>query len=175
VIAGWSLVSLTVGLLLNALQSLVRDQAGGIAGGIVGAIGSLAWAVASFFVVPIIALDGLGPIDAVKRSTAIIKERWGEGVVGGGAIGIVTLPFFLVGGALIYAGFSAGKSSTAGAITLAAIGVAVFACGMIISGSLNAIFRVVLYRYATDGTVSAGFDEQLLANAFTAKKKPLSR
>ena len=38
----------------------------------------VAWSVATYFVIPVIALEGLGPRDALRRSSALVREKWGE-------------------------------------------------------------------------------------------------
>lgn len=40
----------------------------------------IAWAIVTYFVVPVLVVDGVGPIQAVKRSSAILKRTWGESV-----------------------------------------------------------------------------------------------
>ncbi len=47
-----------------------------------------AWSVSTFFVIPLLALGGLGPGDALKRSVSLIRERWGEGLGGSASIGL---------------------------------------------------------------------------------------
>jgi len=44
--------------------------------------------VSTFFVIPLLALGGLGPEDALKRSVSLIRERWGEGLGGSASIGL---------------------------------------------------------------------------------------
>lgn len=172
VIAAWSLLSFTVGLLLNALQNLASERGGALAGAAVGAIGGLAWAVASFFAIPVIALEGLGPIAALKRSTSLVKERWGEGVVGTGAIGIVMLPGILLSVLAIIGGASIIKTQEGAGIALIGLGVLLIVVTAVISGVLNTIFRVALFRFATEGALSPGFDQSALESAFRSKKAP---
>lgn len=178
VIAVWALVQLTVGLLLNAIQSFLNDKGGGaLVAGLVRGLAGFAWALATFFVIPVIALEGLTPKAAVKKSIGVIKERWGESVVGNAAVGIIGLPFILLS-LLSFAGMiGAQKTSVAAAIAFAVIGAVLFFIGMLLTSSLQAVFRVVLFRYAQDGSVPAGWDESALAAAFRPKRSrnPLSR
>ena len=173
VIFKWSLVTFTVGAILSAIQSLSNssDNAGAaIAGTIASAIAGFAWAVASFFVIPIIALKGVGPKDALKESVAMVKERWGEGVVGNAAIGlavfvIVFLPAILVGvGGFLLLG--SAEALGLALILVAGLGIAV---GSIFNFTITAVFRVALYRYATEGKVIGGFSEEAMADAFTPR------
>src|SRR4051794_12261696 len=80
-IVGWSALQATVGLILNAIQS--DDNVVGV---IIAVVINVAWSVITFFVVPVIALEGLGPVAAIKRSAGVVRSRWGEGVVGSAVI-----------------------------------------------------------------------------------------
>ena len=96
-ILGWTLVAATVGVLLNALQNTLRDRLGFL-GALLGGLLEFGWAVATFFVIPVLVVDGLGPIAAVKRSAAILKRTWGESLGGEGGLGLIafaaSLPAF---------------------------------------------------------------------------------
>ena len=62
-ISTWALMSLTVNLVIALVQERL-----GAAGAILGGIAGVAWRLATFLVVPVIAFEGLGPVDALKRS-----------------------------------------------------------------------------------------------------------
>ena len=171
VIFAWAAVALFVGALIAVIQSLLQEVAGGIVSAIFGGLAGFAWAVATFFVIPVIALDGLGPKEALKTSAHVVKERWGEGVVGSSAIGLITffvaiLPAF----AMMVLGFVLAGSSAVGGGLLITIGVLVFVIAMLFQSTITAVFRVALYRYATEGDVIGGFDREALESAFVPKK-----
>ena len=170
-IFAWAAVALFVGALIAVIQSLLQEVAGGIVSAIFGGLAGFAWAVATFFVIPVIALDGLGPKEALKTSAHVVKERWGEGVVGSSAIGLITffvaiLPAF----AMMVLGFVLAGSSAVGGGLLITIGVLVFVIAMLFQSTITAVFRVALYRYATEGDVIGGFDREALESAFVPKK-----
>lgn len=175
VIFKWSLVGYTVGTVLSALQSLASgsNNAGAqVAGTIASALAGFAWSVASFFVIPVIALKGLGPKGALKESAAVIRKRWGEGVFGNAAIGlvvfgIVILPAILVG----IAGFVLAGSSEGLGLALVAIAVVVIAVGALFNFTVGTVFRVALYRYATEGDVVGGFSPEAMAEAFAPRHR----
>jgi hypothetical protein len=171
VILSWSAVMLLVGAAITALQALLRDAAGGVVGSIVGGLANFAWTVATFFVVPVIALEGLGPVDAIKRSAGVVRERWGEGVVGSATIGgAIFLVGILPGILLVVAGAAlTGSSAALGAIVIA-IGVVVVVVAALLQATLTAVFRVALYRYATQGDVVGQFSSEQLAGAFRPKR-----
>lgn len=84
----WAVLAATVGVLLDMLQ----ERLGSIGKIMVGIIG-MVWSIATFFVVPVIAFEDLGPVDAVKRSGQIIKEKWGESLGANFGFGL----FFVLG------------------------------------------------------------------------------
>lgn len=97
--------------MLSALRD--ADGADSIVGSILSVLADAAWAVVTFFVVPLLALEGLTPIAAIKRSAGLVRERWGEGVVGSAATGAVVLIAALPAAALIVLGFLVARPSFA--------------------------------------------------------------
>ncbi|MDO8213214.1 DUF6159 family protein [Conexibacter sp. CPCC 206217] len=173
VIAKWAAVSLVVGLLLNALEAaLAQSPIGRIVAGIISGLLGAAWSIVTFFVVPSLALEGLAPKAALERSGRLIKERWGEGLIGSGSImGIVFLALILPSVAIGALGVYTVDSSAALGGLLIAVGVVGVIAALLIGSTLNAIFRVALFRYATDGAVAPGFDRDSLENAFRPKRR----
>jgi hypothetical protein len=165
-IIGWSAVQATVGLVLNALQS--DDN---IVGTILSVIINVAWSIITFFVVPVIALEGLGPVAAIKRSAGVVRERWGEGVVGSAVIGgVVFLVALLPIAVLGVGGLAAVNAAPAAGIALFVLAGLVLVAAILIGSTLNAIFRVALYRFATEGAAVGGFTGGELESAFRPKK-----
>ncbi len=75
-ILAWALLSSTVGVAL----SMLKERAGFIASLFLKGA-EVVWAVATFFVVPVLVVDNVGPIDAVKKSVDVLKKTWGESLV----------------------------------------------------------------------------------------------
>lgn len=156
VIAQWAAVAMVVSMIFN----LLRDR-GGIAGDIVAGIGAAVWGLITFLIAPVLAFEGLGPVDAIKRSATMFKQKWGEQVTGNIAIsavtGLVMLLALLVGVAGVFAltsGNSAVVVGGGGLIVLALVGVIAAA---VISGAARGVFGVALYRYVADGEVVGPF------------------
>lgn len=84
-ILGWSALSATIGLLLKA----VEDK-GGVVGSIVSSVVGVVWSIVAFFVVPVLAYEEVGPLEALKRSGSIMKEKWGESIGASFSFGIIT-------------------------------------------------------------------------------------
>ncbi len=70
-ILAWSLVSATVGIILQVLEDNV-----GFIGQIAVALIGGAWSLVTFFVVPILVLEDKGVVDSVKDSVSLIKKTW---------------------------------------------------------------------------------------------------
>ncbi|MDE3072880.1 MAG: hypothetical protein KGJ63_09115, partial [Pseudomonadota bacterium] len=122
---------------------------------------------------PVLASEGVGPVEAVRRSVELLKRSWGENLIGNGGLGVVfglLMVLAVLFGALLIGGAVALQS--AAAIVLAAV---VVVLGLTLLGlvqaSLQGIYSAALYRYAEAGEASVGFDQVLLQQAFAPKKK----
>jgi hypothetical protein len=73
-IVGWALVTATLGLILGAIEDRLPLAGRRLVTWIINAT----WAIAPFFVIPVIALEGSGPWQSIKRSAAVVKARWGR-------------------------------------------------------------------------------------------------
>lgn len=160
-IALWSLISALVG-------TLIAEIANRLPGGakLIGWFAGAAWGLATIFVIPILAMEGIGAVDAFKRSSGLVKSRWGEGISGRISIGawavIATVPLAVVlgiGGALLQRHPGAGIVL----IGLSLVGlVAIFAA----VAATQQVFAVALYRYAIDAPIG-GFATSDLDYPFT--------
>ena len=107
-ILGWALLLTTVNLVLQAL----RDRAGLLGNLLLGAA-AVAWGLATLLVVPILALEGLGPLAALSRSTALFREKWGEQLAGAASIGVLFTVLGVVPAAVLMAlGFASDRTSS---------------------------------------------------------------
>jgi hypothetical protein len=165
-ICGWAALSTAVGLIIGLLENQ-----GGAIGDIAGRLIGMAWSLITFLSVPVIAIEGTGPIETLKRSGALFKQRWGQQITGNIAIGgIVFLIGFLPGVALIAAGVIIWPSVGFAGAVLVVIGALVVCVALLISKALSGIFGVALYRYALEGEVLGGFTEDDLESAVRAKR-----
>lgn len=169
VIAKWALVQLIVGFIIQAIEEVLSDSpAGRLVGSIVGGLLGAAWALMTFFIAPVLALENVGPKQALDRSFSLIKDRWGESVVGTVSIGLaVWLALGIPALLLVLLAFSTPAVPVWLLVVPAAL--LIITAG-IISSALSVIFRVALYRYASGGETASAFSEATLANAFGAKR-----
>ena len=165
-IVGYALISATVGVVLRAIS----ERLGFVGRIIIGLVG-FAWHVATYLVVPVLAAEDIGPVDAIKRSSSLLKRTWGEQIVGNASIGAV-FGLFMVGailaGALIIALGVAAKSTALIVLAVVATIVAVLAIGLI-NATLSGIYNAAVYRYAAQGEISDGFSSDMVQGAFRAK------
>jgi hypothetical protein len=164
-ILGWALIATIVGTLLNVLHVFIEDKLGFI-GALIGGIADTAWAVATYFVVPALVVEKVSPRKAVSRSSAILRQTWGESLTGAGGLGLIQVLLLLPA---IGLGVGALKTHGGDAVALAAIA-AVYALTLtVVFTTLGAIFRAGVYTYATSRSVPTGFDPGVVQTAFRSK------
>jgi hypothetical protein len=165
-ILGYALVSATVGVILRAIS-----ERGGIVGQIVSSLFGMAWNIVTFLVIPVLVLEDIGPIDAVKRSGSLLKDTWGEQIVGnfgmGAVFGLLTLGVFLVSVPL----FIIAGTAESVALVFLVIALVVFAliALALISSTLGGIYTAAVYRYAVQGEAGEYFPAEMVQGAFRRK------
>ena len=164
-IIGYAIIAATVGMILRFIS-----ERAGIVGQILSGILGFAWTIATFLVVPVLVVENVGPVAAVKRSTALLKQTWGERIIGNVGIGLVVgfLMFLVIlgGGALAF--FLFQQSVTLGIAAIAVLVVLVIIIALI-GSALSGIFTASIYRFVTKGDGGAMFNNQVLSTAFRAK------
>jgi hypothetical protein len=161
-VTGFAAVSVTVGLVLQA----VREN-GGIVGAVVSFVGDVAWGVLTYLVLPVIVIEGAGPVTGIKGSSALVKRTWGEQVTANVGFGLLNLVLVLPAVALAVVAAPAG-----GAVAVIGIAVAVLWAVAVSAtvAALTGIFQTALYRQATGRSVPAEFDTAALAGAFARSR-----
>jgi hypothetical protein len=164
-ISGWAAVSAAISLVMGVLENQ-----GGTLGTIAARLVGMAWSLITFLAVPVIAIEGTGPLETIKRSGALFRERWGQQITGNIAIGAaVFLLGVLPAAALIVGGIALWASASFLGALLVVIGALVLAIALLISRALSGIFGVALYRYALDGEVVSGFTQEDMESAVRVK------
>jgi hypothetical protein len=166
-ILAWSLVSATVGVLLKVIEN-VHEKIGAIVSAILGT----AWTVITYFVVPVLVVEKVGPFAAIKRSLQILRKTWGEALIGGIGLGMFKLLLVLPGVLLLVAGVAICVAAQQIVVGLAVVGVAVIYL-LVMSAAcaaLDTIYLAALYQFAAFDQVPNGFDEDIMRHAFEPKK-----
>jgi Family of unknown function (DUF6159) len=169
-ILGWAVVATTVGIVLNVIESFLKDKLGFL-GSLIGGLFEFGWATVTYFVVPVLVAERLGPIAAIRRSAAILRAKWGESLAGEARFGLIGLMFYLQALALFLIGLaillSYGPTAMVGlGPLLMAIGVVYAVIITVVLQALSVIFQAGVYLYATTGNEPPTLDRGLVAGAF---------
>ena len=166
VILVYSLIAATVGTVLRA----VVERVGFLGKTAVSLIGFV-WTVATALVVPVLAAENIGPVEAITRSSELIRKAWGEQIIGNVGIGLVfgvlSIVVMVIGGGVSLGAFriSPGLGFLLSAMVVLAVGFL-----MLAHMTLNGIYAAALYRYADGDTATGGLDADLLGGAFRARE-----
>lgn len=166
-IVAWALLAATVGVLLRMIEERVQ-----FVGKIVTALLGAAWTMAAYFVVPVLVVEKLGPVDAFKRSISILKKAWGESIVsnvGLGAVTFIVTLLVLIPTVIAFAVIAVKMSSLAVAIVGFVVVVVLLVIAALVGSALNSIALSALYLYATEDKVPEAFAGARLRDAFAAR------
>ena len=163
--AGWAFVSVVVMTIIRAIQERF-----GIAGAIFGGLATAAWGILTFLAIPVIAIEGTGPIETLKRCAHLVKSRWGEQITGTVTIGAAVALFGILPALLlIVAGVALWATSGVGGAVLIAVGLVVLVIAALIQQVLSTIFGVALYRYVADEKAIGAFTVEDMESAVRTK------
>lgn len=164
-ILGYAAIAATVGVILR----LISDRSRGL-GRLVTSLLGFAWNIATFLVVPILAVEGIGPIQAIQRSTALLKKTWGEQIIGnfgvGVIFGLITFGIILISLPIFYLLITA--ETIWGVIALALGLVLVIILIALVQSTLSGIYTAAIYQYAVDERTGF-FDEEMIRGAFISR------
>jgi len=157
-ILGYAAISATVGLLLKIAQR----RSGLLQRWVISLVG-IAWSVATFLVVPVLAATGTGPVEAIKQSAGMFRRTWGEQLAGMGGIklisGLIMFGLVLLGVPSVV--LTASQFGAVPAITVGGLFVLAMVLVGLVSAALQGVFTAALYRYATTGQTAFGFERAL--------------
>ena len=159
VILSWAFFAATVGTILKIIQENT-----GIIGKVITGLLGIVWGITTFFVVPVIAYENLGPIAAFKRSTQLMKAKWGESLAATFSLGLiqmivlllVAIPVFLIA---VYVNMFVG------------IGIGIMTGFLIFAvfSAAESIFISSVYHNIT-GKIDDHFDQKIIDSLFVTKK-----
>jgi hypothetical protein len=158
----WALVAATVGMILRTLEERM-----GLLGRLIMRLIGIAWALACYFVVPVLAFEDLAPIEAVKRSSKLFRDTWGEKVIGGFSLSLVSLVLMLPGIGLWLVAMVLGGIK--GLIFGTVVMLLYFIMLSVFMSAVGGVFNAALYRYACFKQVPPAFDHDLIASAWAPK------
>lgn len=167
-LAAWSGISVAVGSLVGMVRGngnggIVTTIVRSLLAGLVAAV----WAVVTTLVLPVIVLEQIGAVPAIKRSASLIRTTWGEAVLGSVRIGarfglIFVLPGVLLVGGGIALGVAVGGAALVPAAVLALAGMVLVIIGAVKAATCRNVFGVALYRWTTgEGALGPFTDDDL--------------
>lgn len=166
-IFGYACIAATVGLLLRMLEERV-----GWLGQLVVKLLGVAWALSTFLVVPILVTRDVGPVEAVKESAGLLRETWGENLIGTVGLGLVFtvayVALLLLCGVGVFLGIQAGSAVLLAVVILG--GIVALLVMAALQATMQGVYSAALYRYATNnGAATPGFGPDVLQRAFQVK------
>ena len=164
-IIGYALIAATVGMILR----WISERAGFI-GAIVAGIVGFAWSVATFLVVPVLVVEGVGPVEAVKRIGGLLRKTWGEQLIGGFGLGVV-FSVIMFGVGLVGVVVIAALATVSESLLMVGIFALILALGVValVASALGGIYTAAVYRYATTGE-AGDFGTDAMQAAFRQKQ-----
>ena len=156
----WSIIVTIVAILIAIIRGDRRENS--IFREIFASIIQAGWAMMTFFVVPIIVSENIGPINAIKRSTSLFKQTWGDQVVANFGFGIFQLFGVLLG--VVVGWFFGLFSPLFGAI----LGGSLAVMSVAIIYTLEGIYKAALYEFAL-GEKPLEFQQEDLRTAYQRK------
>lgn len=164
-ILGYSVLAATVGMIIKTISERSKN----LGRFIVSLIG-MAWNLATFLVVPVLVVEGLGPIESVKRSALLLKRTWGEQIAGnfgiGAIFGLLTFLGILIFAPVLMIGIA---NDLLALIIGAVIGLVIYLILLsMVQGALNGIYVAAVYNYAADGNIGTFFEPDQITKAFVS-------
>ena len=163
-IFSWSLISATVGVILDMIASRSK-----IIGRIVASILGAAWNIMTYFSLPSLIIGQKSIKESFKESASMIRKTWGEVFivnVGAGLIFGLILLFVLC--FCILAVILVPKMPMI--ITILILFIILTVIISVVSVTLNTIFKLALYVYASTGQVPQGFSSELIQSAIKTNR-----
>lgn len=170
-IAAWSLVSATVGIILRAIDKLA-ERAGPLGGIILSLVRfalASAWSIVTLFVIPAMVYRDLGPFEAIKDSMATLKRHWGESLVRHFGMGLAAFVCFLPALFVFALGIFVMASIPALGILLMVVGFLGALAVITVFNVANTVYNTALYHWAAHGVTPPGFDNSMIVGAFAPK------
>ena len=111
-------------------------------------------------------MEGIGAVPALKRSSGMLRQRWGEGLTGTLAIGAWSVLVMVPVCVLIGLGAATVRRHPETGIALLAVGLIALVAFSTLVSATRQVFAVALYRYAIDAP-AGGFSLADLNDPFT--------
>ena len=162
----WAVFYTIIITILRAIESRLQ----GIGGFLIGAIGSMALALATIFVVPSIIDNKTGPIKSIESSVKMITKNFGATFGGIIYSDLYALMFTIPGILLFVGGIIVAFTAFIPGIVLAIVGVVLTVFGVMLNYVTSNTFIFILYEYVNTGKLPKGFTKDMMDKAIRKKK-----
>ena len=109
-------------------------------------------------------VERIGPISAIRRSSGLVRQSWGEQLTASFSFFIIyLLALLVVAIPVVVLVFVWPVGAIIVGVILGGIAVASVA-------AMEGIFKAALYEWVSEGKGSEWFDQQLLTNAYSLKQ-----
>jgi hypothetical protein len=161
-ILGWALFATTFGLVFDSLK-----RSDHIIAKIIGWVLSSIWAFTTFLVVPVLVIEGIAPVAAIKRSSQLLGDTWGNQVVANFGFTLAYVAVVVL--AVIPIAIGAAIAPEAAIALGLLVSLPVAALGFAVLLAMDGIFKAALYQYATTGVAHNYFPTTVLSHAYVDK------
>jgi hypothetical protein len=169
-ILGYALIASTVGLVIKWLSILLDKRKGVVADAILNLF-DFKWGIATFLVVPVLAFEPGGPLEAIDRSVAHLKQGYGEEI----EVNLALTPLFTLIDLAVCAlelivliTLVAVRAPGASALAVLIVGALVLIFNNLICGTLNTLFVTAIYQFTVDGEFGFFFGKGWIKKAFVS-------
>lgn len=167
----WAFISAIVSVIFYALEKAVRGQsnkrsgASAIVLGMLASVARLGWSIITYLVIPIIVIEGVGPVQAIKRSAQMIKNTWGEQLISRVGFDLIAM---MVGTPIVILMIAIGKGVPGILGTSLAVVIGVLGLGSLtlVTSAMKGIYAAALYEYANSGSVPELFDKEMITDSW---------
>lgn len=178
-ILGWAAISAVVSLVFYIVDKAARGPMG--AGGGRGAgiavlvvlvlsmIARFAWSVITYLVIPVLVVDRVGPIEAIKRSSALLRRTWGEQLVSRFGFDLMVI-VFAIPIIIVAVLLSVAIPAPAGVFLAVAFGLIGMGLLALVTAALRSIYIAALYEYAATGSVPAVMPRSLVVDSWQPRR-----
>ena len=177
----FALWNLTVGSLIRVFQN---SFVGSFIADLFAFIGGLAWTAATYFTLPGVLFENLGPVEATKRGVQALKDKWGDAVGPAVVVSFVVFLCYFAGIGLLVgpiwlamqfgSSFNSTSSIAYAIYSSVSLGLGLIAMAWMIQSSTMALVKVAIYRYVKGQSV-AGLDDETMHGAMSARTRFLVR
>lgn len=168
---GWVLVSAILGVVLRGVERFhIRGTR------LISFLLGSTWNATTYFAVPVMILDSVGPVESIRRSVETIRSNWGEALVGSFSFALLghmlMAPVLMATIGLSFLAIYVGAWLLAAAAILAAL--LIFIVTATIHTAVDTVFKALLFAFAQGRNLPRGFNPALLEGAFVARAEAQS-